>query len=370
MATPNMLMDLPVDGDTDDLWGVVLNDALEDRVDVHDHTTGLGVKVPVAGLRINADLSFLDAAVNYSLKDLRAVDFTPVTAASVAAFSSACFVDSADNNLKFRNAAGVVVGITNGNTLNASIIGGIGGDYASVGALVDYVDLNDTYRFRQQVGAAVQQFARMQSADLDVYEYKAHPAAGVPTNRIRLKSPAALGASYDVTLWAATPASQKIVQMDATGALTASNSLALNESITLSGTGDILHGDWTIPAAPHGGRVAAGAFGVDVSGNPAATGVGDRFQWTIPTVRTGDLIKSMTVSGLRVGGTITVRFVRVPLATGVAVVVSTANIAAGGLFSQLLSPNYTLLSTEVYYLEFLSGAAGDVLYGAMVTAAR
>src|SRR5207344_2934707 len=75
----------------------------------------------------------------------------------------------------------------------------------------------DSYWFQQQVGSAVRQYARMRSADVDLYEFKANPAAGVPTNRVRLASPTALAASYALTFPAALPASTKPVQIDSAG---------------------------------------------------------------------------------------------------------------------------------------------------------
>ena len=48
MATPNMLLTLPVSGVTT-AWGDVLNTALT-TVDSHDHTVGRGARVPIAGL--------------------------------------------------------------------------------------------------------------------------------------------------------------------------------------------------------------------------------------------------------------------------------------------------------------------------------
>lgn len=49
MATPNMNLDLPIPNVTSGTWGGMLNTALT-AVDLHNHTTGKGVLVPVAGI--------------------------------------------------------------------------------------------------------------------------------------------------------------------------------------------------------------------------------------------------------------------------------------------------------------------------------
>lgn len=49
MATPNMSLILPIPGVTSGTWGTTLNAAFT-SIDLHDHTTDKGVKVPVGGL--------------------------------------------------------------------------------------------------------------------------------------------------------------------------------------------------------------------------------------------------------------------------------------------------------------------------------
>ena len=62
----------------------------------------------------------------------------------------------------------------------------------------------------------------MRSADLDLYEYKANPAAGVPVQRVRLASPAALGASYTLTFPAALPTGTTLLSVSSSGTVSAS----------------------------------------------------------------------------------------------------------------------------------------------------
>ena len=56
-TSPNMGLQVPVVGDAGTGYATNISNALN-TVDAHDHTTGKGVKVPAAGLNINADLSF------------------------------------------------------------------------------------------------------------------------------------------------------------------------------------------------------------------------------------------------------------------------------------------------------------------------
>lgn len=215
----------PTEDSDEDIWDTILNTTVFPVLGAHDHTPGKGVKVPMAGLNVNADLAF----AGYSITGMKALAFTPVAAASIAGYSSGLFANSDDaNNLYFRNSSGVNVKIVDGSTLNVSIIGGIGGDYSSVSALLDYDDATDTYRFRQETATMVRQYAKIKSADLVLAEYIAAGGATVPTNFVTLKSPSALAASYSVTWPAAVPGSTVAVQMSSTGALTASNAFTGN----------------------------------------------------------------------------------------------------------------------------------------------
>lgn len=255
--SPNMAIVMPNDHDDDDVWDTILDTALGMTVDRHDHTTGKGVPIPGQALKITADVSWSSGGSSYALTDLRAIDFSPQPAAGMTALAGAIFVSDgtsglAAGELYWRTVLGANVKLTSGNALNvAAFTGGIGGDYSAVGALEIFDDATDSYWFQQQVGASVRQYARMRSADVDLYEYKANPATGVPTQRVRLASPAALAASYALTFPAALPPANQAVAIDATGAVTTGTSMALaaNANLTLTGTGTYRHGSKTINKA-------------------------------------------------------------------------------------------------------------------------
>lgn len=233
MTTPNMTLELPVEGPAGsvDVWGGLLNDIF-DLIDAHDHTTGKGVPIPAAALNINADVSWSSGGSNFSITDMKAVDFTPVAPSSVTSYASALFVSSADNNLYLRNQSGTNVKITDGSTLNVSIVGGIGGDYSSIGALFSYDDATDTYLARQETAASVRQYAKLAVGDIKLFEYIAAGGATVPTNAVTIKSPSALAASYTATMPAAVPTSTRSLWMTSAGVIEAGRSTTLLRHIS------------------------------------------------------------------------------------------------------------------------------------------
>jgi hypothetical protein len=251
--TPNMNLTLPTEGASDDVWDLLLNTALGSTgVDGHDHTTGKGVPVPSAALRINADVSWAYSGTNYAITDAKAIDFAETAPADVASFAGALFVSSVDSELYYRSTAGTNIKITAGSTLNVSIVGGIGGDYAAVSALLDYDDATDTYRARQEESSGVRQFAKFSIADLIIREYDAAGDATVPVETVTIKSPDALAASYSLTLLAALPVSTVALQVSSAGVVTASNTF---DDIRLTATRAIpipcLTSQQIAPGTPH-----------------------------------------------------------------------------------------------------------------------
>jgi hypothetical protein len=92
-------------------WAEELNAALE-VVDEHDHTSGKGKKVPVAGIDINANLNFQNKkAYNLFSTQFQAVP-TVLTGASNANSTSVY-----NDDLYFTNGAGISVQITSGGSV-------------------------------------------------------------------------------------------------------------------------------------------------------------------------------------------------------------------------------------------------------------
>lgn len=368
---PNTGVILPTpDGDTG-IWDDELNAALR-NYEAHDHTAGKGLQVPTAGIKINADLSFVLAGVYYAIKDLKAVDFEPRPASEMSSYAAALFFNSSDSNeLYVKKQDGTLIKMTAGASINASIIGGIGGDYASAGALVDYVDASDTYRMRQQTGASVRQFARVQSSDLDLYEYFAHPATPVPTNRVRLKSPTALAGSYDLTMPAALPGSTQILSVSSIGVVTASNTItnpltmAANQDITVSGTGAYKHGDKILPCPPIPGYARSGAIAENTNLIVLSTAAADVWAWPIKGLIIGDRIRSIQIRFVRNTGTPVLALVK---RTGSVSTIASQAVAAGGLQTVTIAAiDYTLVANEALYIQLTSAANLEEIHCADVT---
>lgn len=230
--TPNMGLVMPTLNDDVGEWDDYLNELLETKIDPHDHTTGKGVKVPTAGLDIDEDLSF----AGQKALNLGGAQLTAVAAATMAGINRAFWVSSADNELYFRNNSGTDIKFTTGGTLNISLSGGIGGDYSAAGALLSFDDATDRYLAQQQ--GAPRPWAGFATGNLDIYEQ----AASI-VNRVRLKSPAALAASYDLTFPAALPGSTSVLQLSAAGVITASNTIAnavvLGSTLSVGSTLDV-----------------------------------------------------------------------------------------------------------------------------------
>jgi hypothetical protein len=227
----------PTPGNTTNTWGTVLN-VLLGLVEAHDHSAGKGVQVPTAGIGINADLGF----ASFAATAVKALAFTEEAAASVTGYSDALFVNSSDHNLYFRNSSGVNVQVTAGSTLNLSLVGGIGGDYSSVSALVYYDDSTRRYLLEQEVVAGLRPWAGLGTADIDLYE-----KASSIVNAVKLKSPGALALGYTVTFPAAVPGSTSPVLMSNAGVLSATNTFP--NKITFPDYGLSTDQPTTVPAA-------------------------------------------------------------------------------------------------------------------------
>lgn len=200
-----------------DTWGTIYLNGDMDLLDAHDHTTGKGAPVKSGALRIDGDVQWNYGGSYFAILQARALGLKPVAASSVAGDANVLYVDSgASNNLYFKNQGGAAVRITSGNNLDITLVGGIVGDYTAVNAEVAFDAGLDTYTFKQE--GSPRSWAKMRCGDIDIYE-----AAATIANRIRLRSPAALAASYELVFPAALPSTTAHVRCSSTGTLTFSN---------------------------------------------------------------------------------------------------------------------------------------------------
>lgn len=254
MSTTTAQMGLlkPDNGGSVGTWGTELRTTI-DTIDAHDHTTGKGPKVPTAGINVNADLSF----AGFGATNLKVVDLAAVLASSVTGYPTALFVNSADNELYWRTSGGSNVKLTSGTSLNAALLGGFTGDYGSGGSEANFSSGTSIYNFLR----AANHRAFIDASDIRLFQ----GSSGI-TNAVRIKSPNALAASYDFVFPTALPGSQSLLHVDAAGQVSASNSLANNASITVSGTGRYkrgtlarkIHASAGVPTSGTGTFVTAG----------------------------------------------------------------------------------------------------------------
>lgn len=185
---PNMGLITPTLGGDSGTWDDKIN-ACFALIDAHDHTSGKGVPVPVAGLDIDADLPMANNAVT----GIASLAFNAVTA--LASGSKRLFVSSADNELYWRTNAGTNVKLTDGTSINTTLVGGIVGDYSSVGAELAYDDANKRYTFKDEGG----DWSRIAAGPVRIYEF-----GTAESLYVEHAVAAGLAASYTIT-WPASP---------------------------------------------------------------------------------------------------------------------------------------------------------------------
>lgn len=271
MITPNMGITVPDDHTDPDTWGAALNTTGWPVIDSHNHTTGQGVPIPSAALRINADVAWSFAGTSFAATFIKAVQFNPQATSAVSGYAGALFINSANNELTYRTTAGVNVQVTSGAALNfAAFVGGIGGDYSAVSALESYDDATRRYLFQQEGGP--RPWAGLATADIDLYQ----KAASI-VNKVTLKSPNTLAASYTLAFPTGLPAAVSPAFIDTIGNITAG--APNNANLTLSGTGHIKRGAvvTTVPIKKlcsvnvSGGGVTSPTGGSCGAGNPASS---------------------------------------------------------------------------------------------------
>lgn len=359
---PNMGVILPTLGGDSGDWDDKLNAGIT-LIDAHDHTSGKGTQVPSAGININADLSFAGNAATA----LGKAAFSAVTA--LVSGSKTLFVSSSDNELYWRTNAGTNVKLTSGTTINTSLVGGIVGDYTAVGAEVAFNDANDRYTFKQNSATG---WARLASGEVRIFETGTSESVYVG-----LAAPAALGASYTLTLPTALPGSTLLAQCDSSGNITFSNTvvnsvvLAVDKNVTVSGTGEFKHGDrvrnfsGTIGTSVNGTTGDATSFALGVIAFAIYVNGEAYFPLTFDV---GDRIKSITVARYGVGGTADVSFIGVYKVSATQTLTSIGdttitNAAAAWTDTTIDLTDTVLASGEAFVLRILIGVDNQLYVG-------
>lgn len=358
-TTPSMLLPLPGDHTSLDTWGLALN-AVFALIDSHDHSTGKGVKVPSSGIGINADLSF----ATFALTTAKAITFNPVATTAVTGYANALFVDSTGHNLWFRNNSGTNVQLTNGGTINMSLVGGIGGDYASVNALVQYSDSSKDYLLQQE--GSPRPWAGLETGDIKLFQKAASIA-----NAVTLKSPSALAASYAVTWPAAVPAGTVALQISAAGQMSASNLFATPPHFTGQETLHISACD----AQPGGSGATVPAFASNANGWTIGTSTG-RLAYPIRLPRDAQINGwRIVIRKTSAAGAITGQLYKYDANATTETAVGSAATYAGSSGYTLLSiagltENISTQSVSYYLVLTGGGTTGDAAYHAEIDYSR
>ncbi len=277
---PNIGIILPSLGGDEGIWDDEINAGLT-LIDAHNHTSGKGLAITSAAISIDADLSF----GGFTISALGKISFSAITAP--VSGSKNLFVSSADNELYWRSNAGTNVKLTNGASINTSLVGGIVGDYASVGAALEYDDANDRYTFKQQ---STFPWAKVACGGVQIFEFNTTESVSV-----NLVCPAALAGSYSIELPTALPGSTLLWQITSAGVVTFSNTIVnsivmtANTDITVSGTGEFRHGDREITQS---------GLALPIVGTYAASVVSSAVVHTLQTT-TG--VVYIEIRGLKIG---------------------------------------------------------------------
>lgn len=214
IVSPNMNLQIPVTSvDPGPDFANNINASLL-TLDSHNHSTGQGVPIGPAGIYINTNLPFN----NNNAITLRSARFTAQTAPlSVSADYLSLNVSGVD--LYYLDGNGNSVRITQG--------GGVSGSPGSIGSLTapasaTYVSGTPAFVFQSDSNVP----ANLDGGSIVLRNILAN------SKGTTLSAHAALAADYTVVFPAALPASQKILQLDNAGALSTSNALTGDVSIT------------------------------------------------------------------------------------------------------------------------------------------
>ncbi len=317
---PNLGLATPTLGGDSGEWDDKIN-ACFSLLDAHDHTAGKGVLVPVAGLNINADF----VMGGWGLTGVGRVDFNAV--AALAAGANVLFTSSADGELYWRTTGGTNVKLTNGASINTTLVGGIVGDYSTVGAEVSYSDADQIYTFKDEND----KWARIAAGTVRIFEHDTTESVYV-----EFAAPAALAVSYTVTWPTAVPGAAALMQISAAGVVSFSNTTT--ETLT---AGAYLYTTATTTIIPSSMWAATGTHAL-VTGGYWAWGATASDQLVVPVpVVVGETLTDFSIYMRKDSdntNTVTATLVKRASDTGFSTTIATASSAANAPGPITLSP--------------------------------
>lgn len=201
-TTPNMNLLLPDPTITPGPTYASENNDAFDTIDSHDHTEGKGVPIPSNAININNDLPFN----GYNLTLIRATRFNSQTAVlSLPADINQLYV--VNGNLVYNNNLGQPVQITSGAALDATSIGGFGGDYATSTALAFYTSADKTFTFWSNTNTP----ASIDAGNITIRNDTLNSFG------ITLAPDPSIAADYELILPATLPSSTSALEVSASG---------------------------------------------------------------------------------------------------------------------------------------------------------
>jgi hypothetical protein len=197
-----MNLELPVIGTTPDpTWSQEFLDNFN-ILDVHNHTPGLGVQIPTAGIAINADFPFN----SYNATLLRSARFNNQSAPLSLLTDIGClYVNGGD--LWYNSSSGQQVQITSGTGVNVSGTGGFKGDYVTSNAVAYFNNTSNLFYYTNSSGV----YSNSQVGQLLL--------TNGTSNIVALSANPASASNYTITLPSSLPASPKILNISSTGSL-------------------------------------------------------------------------------------------------------------------------------------------------------
>lgn len=209
------------------------------------YATDIDAFLTEVGVRLAAKVprtSLASGALDLASQPLQNASYVSVAAAGGTPTTPASSIQQFGGDLYWVTGSGQVK-ITNGNALNTATIGGITGDYGGVNpAQFRFVDADQEYYAYDDFGGGA--WARVWAKNYDI-------AAGA-TSAVRARLAYGGAGSYTMTLPAALPGSTLLMQMDSTGQITTSNTVAGQAPLFTSPIGLNLSGGlWLDSSAGH-----------------------------------------------------------------------------------------------------------------------
>ncbi len=203
MATPNMLLTLPVVGVTaGPTYATQVNAALT-VVDQHDHSSGSGVQITPSGLNISSDLSFQ----SNDAVDLRTARFTAQASALPGTTPDLACLYVVGDNLYYNDGSGNQIAMT----ASGSIAGASGNITGLVAPASVVYTAGGAPNFKFMSTA-------LASADLDAAQLILRNPVVTATYGLTLAAPT-LSSNYSITL-PALPVATSFMTIDSSGTMT------------------------------------------------------------------------------------------------------------------------------------------------------